>query len=267
MPPDVMGDGTLDEGLPLRTPQLGIGMITPFDFALDRELWRWLPDDISVLLTRTPHVPHPVGLELAMEVSVDDHVRVATQSVLTVEPDVVAYACTSGSFVGGAAGERRLRTVIHEAGAAAAVTTSGALVDAFRVLGVGRVALATPYVAEVNTSLQLFLAEAGISSVSSHHLDLDSRIWTVDYATTWALALAADRPEAEAVFVSCTNVATYDLIGPLEERLGKPVISANQVTLWAALGVVGRALAAPRQRLAATPFVPGADVHGVRSNP
>ena len=32
-----------------------IGMVAPYDFALDRELWRWVPDTAHLLLTRTPY--------------------------------------------------------------------------------------------------------------------------------------------------------------------------------------------------------------------
>jgi maleate isomerase len=37
------------------------------------------------------------------------------------------------------------------------------------------------------------------------------------------------------VFLACTNLPTYDLIAPLERMLGKPVLTANQVTMWAVL--------------------------------
>ena len=50
-------------------PQRGVGVIAPFDFALDRELWRWVPDDVSLHLTRTPYVPVEVSLDLARLVS------------------------------------------------------------------------------------------------------------------------------------------------------------------------------------------------------
>ena len=42
-----------------------VGVITPYDFALDRELWRWVPDEVTLHLTRTPHAPLPVSLEQA----------------------------------------------------------------------------------------------------------------------------------------------------------------------------------------------------------
>ncbi len=57
--------------------------------------------------------------------------------------------------------------------------------------------------------------------------------------SVYELVLAADHPDAEAVFIACTNLTTYDVIGPLERALGKPVLSANQVSIWAALRAAG----------------------------
>jgi len=230
-------------------PQVGIGVVAPFDLALDREMWRWLPDDVSLHLTRTPFSPAPVSVEMAEVVSDVDAVRAATLDLTAIEPQVVAYACTSGSFVNGRAGERRLLEIMRGAGARVAVTTSGALLDALAVLGVERVAVATPYVAEVTARLHDFLAEAEVDVVSSAHLGLDRHIWTVPYARTEELVRQADSPRAEAVFISCTNLASYDLIAPLEQDLGKPVLTANQVTLWAALRAIGRHAVGPGQTL------------------
>jgi maleate isomerase len=229
--------------------QRGIGVVAPFDLALDRELWRWVPDDVSLYITRTPYVAEPVSIELAEAVSDVTAVSQGTRNVLAADPLVVAYACTSGSFVHGVAGERNLAAAMRAAGAPAAVTTSGALLEALTALRVKRVAVATPYVASVTARLHDFLAEAGVATVSSAHLGLAGDIWKVPYETTAQLVRDADSPAADAVFVSCTNLATYDLIAPLELELGKPVLTANQVTMWAALRVAGEAAVGPGQRL------------------
>jgi maleate isomerase len=237
--------------IPGPPPQRGVGVVTPFDMALDRELWRWVPDDVSLYVTRTPHVAEPVSIELAEAVSDEADVASGTTDVLTAEPAVVAYACTSGSFVHGLDGERRLVRAMRAAGAPAAVTTSGALVEALAVLGVRRVAVATPYVENVTARLHDFLAEAGATTVSSAHLGLEAGIWKVPYETTARLIRQADSSDAEAVFVSCTNLPTYDLVAPLERELGKPLLTANQVTLWAALRRADAAAVGPGQRLLA----------------
>jgi maleate isomerase len=237
--------------IPGPPPQRGVGVVTPFDMALDRELWRWVPEEVSLYVTRTPHVAEPVSIELAEAVSDEADVASATRDVLAAEPPVVAYACTSGSFVHGVDGERRLVRAMRGAGAPAAVTTSGALLEALAALGVRGVAVATPYVENVTARLHGFLAEAGVATVSSAHLGLDADIWKVPYETTAQLIREADSPQADAVFVSCTNLPTYDLVAPLEHELGKPVLTANQVTLWAALRIADTAAVGPGQRLLA----------------
>ena len=238
--------------LPGPALQRGIGVVAPFDLALDRELWRWAPDHMSLYITRTPYIAEPMGIQLAEALSNEIAISKHTRDVLAAEPEVVAYACTSGSFMHGVAGERHLVKAMREAGAPAAVTTSGAVLEALDVLGVKQIAVATPYIASVTTRLQDFLAEAGVDTVSSAHLGLQDNIWKVPYQTTAQLIRAADSPDAGAVFVSCTNLATYDLIAPLERELGKPVLTANQVTMWAALHVVRETAVGPGQRLLAT---------------
>ena len=230
----------LSVGLTEPDRQHGIGVVAPFDFALDRELWRWVPDDVSLYLTRLPFFTTPVTVEMAVACGDRRAVRRATRDVLTPEPGVVAYACTSGSFVEGAAGEEVLRRTMEDAGAPAACTTSGALIAALRELGITRLAIATPYVEPVTRRLVAYLAEHGVRTVSSEGLGLLGNIWRVTYSEVVEIVRAADNPEAEALFISCTNLPTYDLIEALEQALGKPVLTANQVTMWAALRAIGR---------------------------
>jgi maleate isomerase len=215
--------------------QVGIGVVTPYDFALDRELWRWVPDRVSIHLTRTPFEDLPVGIDQALTVGDVETVAVTTRSVTIVEPAVVAYGCTSGSFVNGRAGEAALRAAMVGAGAARAVTTSGALLRAVEALGIRSMAVVTPYPEAVGARLDAFLAEAGVTVTAARNMGLTGRIWTVPYDVTGDLVRSTAQAGGDAVFVSCTNLPTYDVIAPLEAELGRPVLTANQVTMWAAL--------------------------------
>ena len=229
--------------------QRGIGVVAPFDFALDRELWRWAPDDISLYLTRLPFVPVPVTVEMATELSDPERVRRATADVLAPEPLVVTFACASASFVGGLAGEQALTASMRSAGAPAATTTSGGLISALHMLGLRRIAVVTPYIDSVTERLLTFLREHGVEVVSSVGLGLLDHIWKVGYAEIVQAVTAVDVPEADGLFISCTNVPTYDIIGPLERWLGKPVLTANQVTMWSALRHLGSPMMAAGQWL------------------
>ena len=232
-------------------PQRGIGVVAPFDFALDRELWRWVPDGISLFLTRTPFVPVEVSLDMARLVSEHETLREGVMALHAVRPESYAYACTSGSFVGGAAGEHSMCAAMAESsGGAPSVTTSGALLGALAEIGARRIAVVTPYTKSVTDSLEDFLGEAGIAVTGRAYLGLTREIWRVPYRDVVGMAreaLAAG--DADALFISCTNLPTYDVIPQLEAELRLPVLSANQVTMWAALRAVGVSAVGPYQAL------------------
>jgi maleate isomerase len=226
-----------------------IGIVAPYDFALDRELWRWVPDTLDLLLTRTPYEPLTVTVEMAHRVGDPAVVATATLALTTPAPAVIGYACTSGSFVAGRAGERALVDAMLATGVPAAVTTSGALVSALHALDVARVAVATPYDEAITALLVAFLHESGIGVTRADRLGLDSAIWAVPREVTLELVRRAWTEDCDAVLVSCTNLATYDVIPALEQELGVPVVSANQATMWAAVSLAGLTAQGAGQRL------------------
>jgi maleate isomerase len=219
------------------TPRVGV--IAPFDFALDDEYWRWLGTGQMLCTARTPYYEHPVSVQMAEAVRDTADLAVASRSLSVVRPAATVYACTSGSFIGGLAGELAMRDVMAEAGLANPVTTSGALVSALGALGARRVAIGTPYNGELTWRLADFLAEAGYEVVGGAFLGLDRDIAQVDNRSVYELTRATDSPGADVVFLSCTNLRTFDVLAAAERDLGKPVLSANQVSMWAALRAAG----------------------------
>jgi maleate isomerase len=234
-------------------PQRGIGVVAPFDFALDRELWRWVPDDISLRLTRTPYVPVEVSLDLARLVSERETLGEAVRALGVSEPEVIAYACTSGSFVGGPVGERAMCEAMTRAGEVPSLTTTGALVEALEELGASRIALVTPYTESVTQALEDYLSEVGVTVTGRAFLGLTRDIWKVPYRSVMDMARQAVVGAADALFISCTNLPTYDAIPQLEAELRMPVLSANQVTMWAALRRLGAHAVGPYQALLLDP--------------
>ena len=214
-----------------------VGLVAPFDTQSEEEFLRWAPPGVSLHWTRTPFKDGPISVELAAATADLEDLAVGVRSLTKIEPAVVTFACTSGSFVNGVAGERILRETMLAAGAQRAVTTSGGLLEALEVLGVRRVALATPYTSDIGDRLVAFVEEAGYEAVSVVNLELHDGldIAAVGTSAIEHLATSAMRPEAEAIFLSCTGLETFDAIPVLEARLGVPVISAIQVTMWATL--------------------------------
>ena len=64
-------------------------------------------------------------------------------------------------------------------------------------------------------------------------------IGQIPVESAYRLARFVDRPDADAIFLSCTNLATLGVIEAIEQELGKPVVTSNQATFWACLRVLG----------------------------
>lgn len=241
------------EELPLEA--LPVGVVVPYDMALDRELRRFTQDaagreQLDLLFNRTRHEPLAVTAEQARAISRPKLIAECVRAVSATSPVAYIYGCTSGSFIRGIAGEQRLLEAMGRAGAAPSFTTSGALLQAIRTLDVETIATATPYDDAITAQFAAFFAEAGVHLMSNSNLGLDGQIWTVPYERTYELVRQADSDRADAVVISCTNLPTYDILPRLEEDLGKPVISANQATIWSVLTHFGRPYTGPGQALA-----------------
>ncbi|MBP0462007.1 maleate cis-trans isomerase family protein [Streptomyces montanisoli] len=230
-------------------PQRGLGVVAPFDFALDRELWRWVPDDVCLHLTRTPFVPVEVTPDMARIISEHETLRMAVRTLTAIRPGAVTYACTSGSFISGLLGERAMCAAMGDVGPLPATTTSGGLIDALSEIGVRKVAVITPYTKSLTDALEDFLAEAGMTVTGRSYLGLTREIWRVPYQGVAEMARSGVAEGADALFISCTNLPTYDVIPQLEAELRIPVLSANQVTMWTALRSIGVSAVGPYQAL------------------
>jgi maleate cis-trans isomerase len=163
------------------------------------------------------------------------------------KPDAVMWACTSGSFVFGLEGARDQASGIAAALGVPASSTSIAFIDALRHLGVHRVAVAASYPDDVAQHFVRFLRAGGaeVVAMGSHGIVTAAEVGTLEPAQVVAMVKAADRPDAEAVLVPDTAMHTLAIIHELEAAVGKPVLTANQVTVWKGLQLLGPIPALP----------------------
>jgi maleate isomerase len=219
-----------------------IGMIVPFDMALDREYWQLVPEDVSLHVTRLDIVDLPYGPAHARRVADAAGLAAASRTLVRIGPGVVAFGCTSASFIDGLAGEARIRSAIESVGIAEATTPSGALVEELRRLGARRIGLGTPYEADLGEALAAFLAEAGFEPASLVNLAYadEEDVVAASAEVVEDLAARAMAPGVDAIFLACTNLPTVDLLPGLTRRHGVPVLSANQVLIDASLRRLGR---------------------------
>lgn len=154
----------------------------------------------------------------------------------------LVWACTSGSFIRGWDGaQEQIRQFAKTAGLPAS-STSFAFVHAVQALGAARVAVAATYPEDVTAAFTDFLGAAGVAVTSA----TASGAVTAAEVGTWGreevleLARAGNDPRAEAVLMPDTALHTAAHLAELEEVLGKPVLTANQVTVWEGLRLADR---------------------------
>ncbi len=164
----------------------------------------------------------------------------ASDLLASLSPDVVAYACTSGSFLDGKEALIRLMASIEERVGCKVVSTSQSMIDAFSALKLKRVAVMTPYLDSVNGAERAFIEQEGFEVTEIVGMGLSGpQIREVSPREILALARSGMANNADGLFISCTDFRALETISELEEELGKPVLTSNQVTLRAILDACG----------------------------
>ena len=153
--------------------------------------------------------------------------------------DVISYACTSGSLV---VGEDRVFAAL-KAGQPNAQPTSliTGVIRALRAFQAKKIVVGTPYIDPINDREVDYLAAQGFDVLAIHGLGIeaDSDMVRVTPEFLYEFGKAIDRPDAEAIFISCGALRTLDIVDALERNIGKPVVCSNQAMLWDMLRLAG----------------------------
>lgn len=171
-------------------------------------------------------------------------IETGVRYLATARVDVVAYGCTTGSFYRGPGWDRKMLAMMRAAAGAPAVATSPAVVEALRTFGARRISVVTPYPEWNNRRLRPYFEGVGfevlnvdgepVAAASGNQGINDQEPESVvEFATRMC------RPEADALLCSCTAWRSMEVADRIEQRLGKPVITSNQATIWAAFHAVG----------------------------
>lgn len=215
-----------------------IGALVPAaNSVVEPEFQRMAPEGVTTLAGRIMLKDVTPASLRAMR----DDTALAAREVADARVGVIAFACTSGSFVGGPDYDRSLTALIEEATGVPATTTTSAVLNALRLLNIGRLAMATPYTDEVTALEADFLEAHGFDVVAWKGGGITRAAEMQECAPEVSAARAreVDRPEAEAVFISCTGLRTIETIERLEADLGKPVVTSNQATFADCLRILG----------------------------
>ena len=211
-----------------------IGLIYPAPgIAGEVEFHKMAPEGVAILTTRMPlEKVDAEGL-----IKMGSYTEQAASLLAQAKPDVIAFCCTTGSLVKGIGYDKEIIRRIENHTGIAAITTSTAVIDSLNTLKVKKIAVATPYPDEVNQREKVFIEDSGFEITAIKGLGVldPQKMQNVRHEEMYRLAKEVFTENADAIFISCTGIAVIDIIEPLEEDLGRPVITSNQATMWAAL--------------------------------
>lgn len=213
---------------------LAIGLMVPANnTTMEAELAAWLPAGSRVQRVGIPRGPGLLTRE-TIPAYRDAAIALARQEFVGRGLDAIAYGCTAAGFLSGPAGDAELAGMLAEATGLPVVTTARAMVKALRQDGAKRIAVVTPYHDEVNTQLQAFLADGGIAVLrleSFRAADVNA-LGRITAEQVRDLARATMLPDADAMFIGCSQLPTHAVLGGLAAEFGKPAWSSISATAW-----------------------------------
>lgn len=221
-----------------------IGLIVPSSNTVcEPEMARLCPEGVATYSTRILFEPTIRGLR-----AMKDHVKRASLELSSEGIcQIIAFCCTVGSMIGGVDDEEEMIDLIEKGTNTTAITTTTAVRASLAAMQVKRIAVATPYTLEINLREKEELEKRGfnVTGIRGYHEDIspeglrNEMIGRLLPEIAFELGLKVNSNENEAIFISCTNFRTIEILEKLEKETGKPVLSSNQATLWYALRKLG----------------------------
>ena len=221
-----------------------IGLIVPSSNTVcEPEMANLSPEGVYPYATRILFEPTPQGLR-----EMKGHVERAALELSSENiSHIIAFCCTVGSLIGDRDYDQEIIDLIKKKTHTPAFTTATAVKAALDVLNIKRVAIGTPYTKEINQFEKEGLERSGypVTQIMGYHEHISPRafknemIGRLSPEIAYEMGLKVNGRENEAIFLSCTNFRTIEIIEKLEQETGKPVISSNQTTMWYALRKLG----------------------------
>jgi maleate isomerase len=213
-------------------PRARIGLIIPSVNRLtEPQFNHYAPPGLGIHVARGRVAGQP-GKTVA---ELSDEIAHAAATLADAAPDLIVFHCTNTSMKEGADGEARIIDLIEQTTGIEALSTSSLVNDALHALELKKLVVLSPYTS--NDSIIDYLSAAGFMVVKDVALKCTT---AADFEAVtpqrWLeLARDNDTPEADGIFLSCTNTTQIEAVAAIEQALGKPVVNSNQAVLWGCL--------------------------------
>jgi maleate isomerase len=166
----------------------------------------------------------------------------AARELATRSPDCIIFGGSPTVVIGGRESEEELRQRVERASGIQSATAQNAAVEALKLLGVERIAIATPFPDPFPTLLAEYLEQSGFAVRAIESLGVDYReLRKVPLRTAYDLAkkVFSAAGDVDGIYVPGAPFPIVDLIQLLEDELRTTVVSSLQASLWKGLQMSG----------------------------
>ena len=201
-------------------------------------MFRMKPEGVGIHFTRVRMPKQCTVSSLAsMEAALDD--AMASLMPARTDIDVICYNCTAGSFVIGE--DKIIEKIVKNRPGLKGTTLLTGVVEALKVLQVKRLVMGTAYTDDINNLEYDYFVNQGFDVLDIRGMGLmtDMEMNRVSLRSLKEFAVTMDRPDAEAVFMSCGALRSVEVIEQVEAIIGKPFLGSNQASMWHCLRLAG----------------------------
>lgn len=200
---------------------------------MEYECFRMAPTGISIHTARIAHTEDSDEAALQMAEKAPE----AAELLAHARVHAICFGCTGASFRKIGIDIEIINHIESKTGIPT-TTTSTAIVEALKSLGLAAVAIASPYPERTNRLLADYLRFAAFEVVAQKGLNVECPAF-LPPAEAYRLAREVDCEAADGVLISCTNFRSLEVIEKIELDIGKPVVSSNTASLWKLLKLAG----------------------------
>ena len=226
------------------------------------EICRMIPDYVQVRETRI-HMDPVVNVEECSKLSepLGNAAKLLAEglsSPIIGNRSAIAFACTAGSLVGGPGWDKKEIEMMENATDGFActraipameaqssgipcTTTATAAEEAMRFMGFKKIVITGPYTDEINERFRLFYEDSGFEVLNITGLGIEDlyKMGATKPSQAYQAAMEAVVPDADGIFITCTNFRCSDVIEEIENDAGIPVVTSNQATAWHLMKLLG----------------------------
>lgn len=216
------------------TWQQKIGVIVPsWNTVMEYETQRLAAMGNTGASVHAMRIPHTADTEERL-MGLSEQAPEAAKLLAHAKVNVIGYGCTASGFLHTPAQDQALAQRITRETGIPCATSSRAIVEGLRALGAQKLSLASPYAPWLNERLKHYLTADGFEVLAMQGLSTEAHS-TITRERILALVDEVVHPQTEAIFISCSNFRTLDIIDAVEQKYAKPVVTSNASMMWAML--------------------------------